>query len=561
MRKLKMNRSAKGGHGRVCIMETKAFSFTHHHQGVCGRHGTEEECVTSGGLAESPDGTGVSGPISESEVASEALSVVGRLNSTYEAWRKPRDRATGDRSGLGKAADEDGRDEKGNQMSKGEGGRNSSLSEKPVRPHLRRLADWINPTGAKKVHSLIDKVYKRKNLEMAWEKVKENRGSGGVDGQNLEAFEAQQHQQLDRLHRELKEETYQPLPVRQHPIPKRDKPGEYRMLGIPTIYDRVCQQALLNRLEPIFEPIFDDANFGYRRGRSTKDALRKIWKEIQSGSEWIVDADLRDFFGSVDQEKLLTLVAQRVADGRVLRLVKAMLKAGSYGKGQLFSSERGTPQGGVVSPVLSNVLRTPFDREMRLKGYQLTRYADDWVITCKSAAEARAAVDAADRILKQLGVELHPQKTRIVHVQHGFEFLGYKIKRGRRKLQLPKSKIRSQARQGALYAYPKEKSIRRFMERVRQRTKRKIPLKTKELIAELNPLLRGWGEYYKRAHVRSLFHRLDGWIVRRIWSHRYKRWRNAGWKRMPRQTLYREYGLVNLIDLIPSLASRKTASS
>jgi group II intron reverse transcriptase/maturase len=462
---------------------------------------------------------------------------------------------------LGKAAGEDGRDEKGNQMSKGEGGRNSSLSEKPVRPHPRRLADWINPTGAKKVHSLIDKVYKRKNLEMAWEKVKENRGSGGVDGQNLEAFEAQLHQQLDRLHRELKEETYQPLPVRQHPIPKRDKPGEYRMLGIPTIYDRVCQQALLNRLEPIFEPIFDDANFGYRRGRSTKDALRKIWKEIQCGSEWIVDADLRDFFGSAEHGKLLTLVAQRVADGRVLRLIKAMLKAGSYGKGQLYPSERGTPQGGVVSPVLSNVLLTPFDREMRLKGYQLTRYADDWVITCKSAAEARAAVDAAGRILKQLGVELHPQKTRIVHVQHGFEFLGYKIKRGKRKLQLPESKIRSQARQGALYAYPKEKSIRRFMERVRQRTKRKTPLKTKELIAELNPLLRGWGEYYKRAHVRSLFHRLDGWIVRRIWSHRYKRWRNAGWKRMPRRTLYREYGLVNLIDLIPSLASRKTASS
>jgi retron-type reverse transcriptase len=174
-------------------------------------------------------------------------------------------------------------------MSKDEGGRNSSFSEKPVRSRPRRLADWINPTGAKKVHSLIDKVYKRKNLEMAWEKVKENRGSGGVDGQNLETFEAQLDQQLDRLHRELKEDTYQPLPVRQHPIPKRDKPGEYRMLGIPAIYDRVCQQALLNRLEPIFEPIFDDASFGYRRGRSTRDALRKIWKEIQGGSEWIVD--------------------------------------------------------------------------------------------------------------------------------------------------------------------------------------------------------------------------------------------------------------------------------
>jgi RNA-directed DNA polymerase len=446
-------------------------------------------------------------------------------------------------------------------MSKDEGGRNSSFSEKPVRSRPRRLVDWINPTGAKKVHSLIDKVYKQKNLEMAWEKVKANRGSGGIDGQSLEAFEEQLDQQLDRLHRELRDNTYRPLPVRQHPIPKRDKPGEYRMLGIPAIYDRVCQQALLNRLEPIFEPIFDDASFGYRRGRSTKDALRKIWKETQSGSEWIVDADLRDFFGSVDHEKLLTLVAQQVADRRVLRLIEAMLKAGSYGKGELFPAERGTPQGGVVSPALSNILLTPFDREMRLRGYQLTRFADDWVVTCKSAAEAEAAVDAARRILKQLGVELHPQKTRIVHVRDGFEFLGYKIKRGSRGLSLPTSKIRSQARSGMLYAYPKAKSICRFMDQVRQRTKRTVPLKTKELVAELNPLLRGWGEYYKRAHVRRLFHRLDGWIIHRIWSHRYKHWRNAGWKRLPQRVLYREHGLVNLVDLIPSFASRKLESS
>src|SRR6201986_4768578 len=140
--------------------------------------------------------------------------------------------------------------------------------------------------------------------------------------------------------------------------------------------------------------------------------MRKVWREIQSGQEWIVDEDLRDFFGSADHEKLLTLVAQRVADGRVLRLIKAMLKAGSYGKGQLFPSERGTPQGSVVSPVLSNILLTPFDREMRLRGYQLTRFADDWVITCKSATEARAAVVAATRILERLGVRLNPQKTR-----------------------------------------------------------------------------------------------------------------------------------------------------
>src|ERR1700680_3282123 len=277
---------------------------------------------------------------------------------------------------------------------------------------------------------------------MAWEMVKANRGSGGVDGQSLEMFAAQLDQQLDRLQSELKEETYQPQPVRQGQIPKAGKPGEFRMLGVPTIYDRVCQQALLNRLEPIFEPIFDEANFGYRRGRSTQDAMRKVWKEIQSGREWIVDADLKDFFGSVDHGKLLTLVAQRIADGRVLRLIRAMLKAGSYGKGRLFPSERGTPQGGVVSPLLSNILLTPFDREMRRKGYQLTRFADDWVITCKSATEAKAALALAARILEQLGVRLNPQKTRIVHVRHGFDFLGYRILRASGKSRLPTRKVR-----------------------------------------------------------------------------------------------------------------------
>jgi len=323
------------------------------------------------------------------------------------------------------------------------------MSEIPVHPHPRRLADWINPTEAKKVHSLIDKIYQRKNLEMAWERVRANRGSGGCDGQSVSEFAEQADEQLNRLQGELMGQSYRPQPVRQVRIPKVGKPGEYRMLGIPSVYDRVCQQALLNRLEPIFEPVFDEANFGYRRGRSTQDALRKVWKEIKSGREWIVDADLKDFFGSVDHDKLLALVARRVSDGRVLRLVEIMLKAGSYGQGRLFPSERGTPQGGVVSPLLSNILLTPFDWEMRRRGYQLTRYADDWVVTCTSAAEARAAIAAAQRILTELGVQVHPQKTRIVHIRHGFEFLGYKIKRGRQ-LSLPVNKIRSGARSGEL---------------------------------------------------------------------------------------------------------------
>lgn len=421
--------------------------------------------------------------------------------------------------------------------------------------------DWINPTGAKKVHSLIDKVYKRKNLEMAWEMVKANRGSGGVDGQSLDGFAAQLDPQLNRLQSELKENVYRPQPVRQVQIPKAGKPGEFRTLGIPTIYDRVCQQALLNRLEPIFEPVFDEANFGYRRGRSTKDAMRKVWKEIQSGREWIVDADLKDFFGSVDHAKLLALVAQRVADGRVVRLIEAMLKAGSYGKGRLFPTERGTPQGGVVSPLLSNILLTAVrsgDAAQGISAYEVRRrLGSDLRIGGRGAGgSGRGASDS-----EELGVQLHPQKTRIVHVRQGFEFLGYKIKRGQRQLRLPPGKICSGVQPGALYAYPREKSIRHFMDQVRALTGRRVPLKTTELIEELNPVLRGWGHHYKRAHVRKLFHRLDGWIVRRIRSHRCKRWRNGGWRQLPETKLYGEYGLVNLVQLIPSIASRKRESS
>jgi len=431
----------------------------------------------------------------------------------------------------------------------------SSISERPIGHYPRRLVDWIRLTGARKVHSLVDKVYKMKNLELAWQKVRQNKGVGGIDGQSIGAFEEQLDTNLNRLYEELKNNTYNPQPVRQKMIPKPGQPGKSRPLGIPTIYDRVCQQALLNRLEPIFEPVFDDANFGYRKGRSAKDALRKVWKELGEGLEWIVDADLRDFFGSVDHEKLMTLVNQRISDGRVLRIIESILKAGCYAQGKKLPTEQGTPQGGVISPLLSNILLTPFDREMRRKGYRLTRYADDWVVTCKSQAEARSALSTARRILDKLGVILHAEKTRIVHVRHGFEFLGYKIKRGRHSLKLTPDKIRSGAVTGGLYAYPREKSIKHFMEQIRERTRRKTPISTEELIDRLNPVIRGWGNYYFKAHVRKLFNRLDRWIVRRIWSHRYKRWRNAGWKKLPEASLYGELGLVNLISLIPSIAT------
>jgi RNA-directed DNA polymerase len=437
----------------------------------------------------------------------------------------------------------------------------SSGTEKPLCQRPRRLADWLNPDGQRKVHSLVDKVYQPKNLRGAWGKVKANRGSGGIDGQSLEEFDQGLDEHLGRLHEELRTDRYQPLPVKRVEIPKAGKPGEKRPLGIPAVYDRVCQQAMLNRLEPIFEPLFDDSSFGYRPGRSAKDALRKVWREIEAGAEWIVDADLKDYFGAIDHEKLMTLVGQRVADGRVLTLIEQMLTAGYMEGDRLFPTPQGTPQGGVVSPLLSNILLTPFDREMRRRGYQLTRYADDWVVTCKSRRVAEVALGIAEQILGTLGVRVNPQKTQIVHVRHGFVFLGYKIKQGSRALRLPDAKIRSGVRSGDLYAYPTQKSVDRFQDSIRRKTRRRIPLSTAELIRELNPVIRGWGEYYKRAHVRKLFNRLDRWIVQRLWSHRYKRWRCSGWKTLPERRLRGELGLVGLVALIPSLRSRPRAAT
>ena len=223
-------------------------------------------------------------------------------------------------------------------------------------------------------------------------------------------------------------------------------------------------------------------------------------------------------------------------------------------EGRWQPTERGVPQGGVISPILSNILLTPFDWEMRQRGWQLTRYADDWIVTCRSRTEAQAALEAARQILEKLGVELHSEKTRIVHISTGFEFLGYKIKRGTRSLRLAENRIKSGARTGGLYAYPRKKSIQHFKDQIRSLTRRRAPVTTQETIDQINPIIRGWGRYYCKAHIRKLFNRLDRWIVQRLWSQRHKRWRCCGWKTLPRTKLYGEMGLVNLVALIPSLA-------
>jgi RNA-directed DNA polymerase len=298
-------------------------------------------------------------------------------------------------------------------------------------------------------------------------RVRANQGASGTDGVTIEAFAGNLDNNLDRLHQELREGTYQPQAVRRLEIPKRGAPGKTRPLGIPSVYDRVCQQALVNRLEPIFEKVFDPSSFGYRKGRKTADALTKIWREAEAGNEWIVDADLKDYFGSVDHDKLTTLIGKQIADGRVLGLIQQILTAGYDEKGQKFPTPRGTPQGGVISPLLSNILLTPFDKEMRRQGYQLTRWADDWVVTCRTRAKAEHALARAVRILDQLGVTLNREKTRIVHITHGFEFLGFKIQRGKGRFKLPHGRIKSKLNRQNLYAIPTQKSVDRFKDQIR----------------------------------------------------------------------------------------------
>ncbi|GMA62118.1 group II intron reverse transcriptase/maturase [Alicyclobacillus fastidiosus] len=404
----------------------------------------------------------------------------------------------------------------------------------------------------RKIHSLIDKVYHRANLELAWKLVKQNGGSGGIDNVRIADFERVAAEELARLHQQLKQDVYRPIPVRRVNIPKRNKPTETRPLGIPAIRDRVCQQALKNRLEPIFELTFSDCSFGYRPGRSTHQAMRKIYREIMNGCEWVVDADLRDFFGNVQHERLIDMISERISDGRILRLIRQMLEAGYMENGVKFQTVSGTPQGGIVSPLFSNIYLTPFDRAMENMGYRLTRFADDWVVLCKSREEAVKVLADAKVALEALGLTLHPEKTRITHISAGFEFLGYKLKRGKG-LTLPQHKVKKGPNRLNIYAIPTEKSVKRFQDTIRQRTKRRLPLTVQELIDRINPVIRGWGNYYRKAHVRKLFNRLQRWIIQRIRSHQYKRWRNGGWRKYPERRLYGEFRLVNLMSLIPDL--------
>lgn len=373
-----------------------------------------------------------------------------------------------------------------------------------------------------KYHSLYGQVLEADNFRTAWEKVKAKKGTGGVDGQTIADFEAKKDEHLGALWTECKAKTYQPQPVRRVYIPKAGKPGEYRPLGIPAIRDRIAQQALLQVLEPIFEPMFLDCSFGFRPGRSAHMALDRVSQHLAEGYVWVVDCDLKGYFDTIPHDRLIDRVAEMIADGSILRMLRSFLEAGVMEEGRLHRSTAGTPQGGVISPLLANLYLHPFDVLMTERGHKLTRYADDFVILCRSERTAQRVMAGVKAYLEgELGLVVHPEKSRVVHVKEGFVFLGYLFK-GR-------------------YRRPSDKALDRFKQEVKLRTRRNQTVKMQALLEDFNLYLQGWGQYFGYGHVKTRFAEFDGWIRRRLRAVQLRSWRHVkrlhavllrkGWKR------------------------------
>jgi RNA-directed DNA polymerase len=344
--------------------------------------------------------------------------------------------------------------------------------------------------------SLMDKVYAPANLAAAWKRVRSNRGAAGVDGQSVALFERDAAMYLDELHRELRDGTYLPSAVRRKWIPK---PGtaKKRPLGIPTIRDRIVQTALRHVLEPIWEVKFADQSYGFRPGRSCKDALRRVQGLLRSGHKWVVDADIQSYYDSIDHGRLLAEVAKEVADGKVLGLIEALLGQPVMEATTKWTPEEGIPQGSTLGPLLANVFLHPVDEVLAREGYEVTRYADDLIIQCKTKEEANTALARLREELAGRGLTLHPEKTRVTTENHrgGFDFLGYHFERKGRK--------------------PRKASLVKFKDRVRGLTRRLNGNSLPTIIGRLNAVLRGWFEYFKHSSKR-IFPRLDAWIRMRL---------------------------------------------
>jgi len=382
------------------------------------------------------------------------------------------------------------------------------------------------------LHSVIDKVFNWNNLKSAARKVVRNKGSAGVDGMSVKQWQEKEEEHLQELRWRLVRDTYRSKPALRCYIPK---PGsaERRPLGIPAVTDRACQQAAHNVLSPVFEGYFHEESHGFRPGRSTKTAAKRVKSLHKQGYIYAVDLDIKGFFDHVNHEILMKLVGQVVKDRRVLGLLHGWLKAGVMEEGKLRYTTSGTPQGGVISPLLSNVYLTPLDNALTEAGYPFVRYADDVVILCRSEEEAAGALHHARTELGRLKLELNEEKTSTRTFKEGFDFLGFRFtNRGR---------------------HIASKSLLALYGKVREVTKRQQGDKPVTAVIEsLNPLLRGWGNYHREGRNVGMFNHLDTWIRKRLRSYIYKCWRTYRWPggNKPDREEFKRMGLLSLRTML-----------
>jgi len=357
-------------------------------------------------------------------------------------------------------------------------------------------------------YSLMDKLYKEELLRSAFYKVKKRGGAAGVDHLTVKHYEKNLEENLKDLSRKLREDTYSPQPIKRKWIPK---PGrkEKRPLGIPTVRDRIVQTALKDLLEPIFEVEFADSSFGFRPNRGPKDALREVQRLLGEGYSYVVDADIKGYFDNIPHGKLIDKVKEKVTDGKVLSLIESFLKADILEGAKSWSPEGGTPQGAVISPLLANIYLNPLDHLMEKRGFNMIRYADDFVVLCRTKDEARKALKVIKDWLKSAGLTLHPQKTKLVDAttRGGFDFLGYHFERD--------------------YRWPRKKSLDKLKDSIRDKTKRTYGDSLEKCISEINKTLEGWFEYFKHSHYTT-FDPIDKWIRMRLRSILRKRMDNKG---------------------------------